>query len=309
MKARATMKRSKDMPKKSKAMPKKSKAMPKKSKAMPKKSKAMPKKLKAMPKKLKAMPKKSRATAKKRVKRGGVYPDLTVSPVSLPGSEVVASSRREAVQRAMGAASAASEKAIKEADHLKLELVRAYETKKQNLDSMIKSKNIRKLPGPRSIELTPDQKKSLDELHANALKEINKALDGDPTQNDRKALISKYYAPINQRIKDLMDFTTTHTNVVDYYIKFVQDHPGWVASEAYGGPGFSVTHAGRVMDDLVGKFPELKPTIIARFQMGMGLDPNFPSELADMHAVTQERLYAEHHARELHEAQLSHEGE
>ena len=285
----------------------------KRSKAMPKKSKAMPKKSKAMPKKSKAMPKKSKATAKKRVKRGGVGPEPTVSVVSRAGSEVVASRRDEAVQRAMGAA---SEKMIKEADHLKLELVRAYETKKQNLDSMIRSKNIKELPGKGSIELTPDQKKSFNELHANALKEFNKALDGvmkdfnwNPTQNDRKALISEYYAPINQRIKDLMDFTTTHTNVVDYYIKFVQDHPGWGASEAYGGRGFSVTHEGRVMDDLVGKFPELKPTIIARFQMGMGLDPNFPSELARMHAVTQERLYAEHHARELHEAQLSREDE
>ena len=296
MKARATMKK----PQVSKPMAKKSKSMAKKSKSMAKKSKSMAKKSK----------KKS-----KRGKRGGVGPQPTVSAVSQPATGVVAANIRAAVQGAMGAA---REKMAKQLAQMRDIEMRAYQTKEEALHSMLMDKNMQHLTlhMPTSLPLNPRQTVQFNQLDANAKQVFKKALDGvmkrfdwNPTQNDRQALMREYYAPIQQGIKDLASYTMAKTNVIENAMREVQKHPGHSASEAYGGRGFSVTHEGRVMDDLVRQYPDLKSTIIARFRMGRGLEPNLPTELLRMHNAKQERLMAEHHARELHEAQLQREAE
>jgi len=300
MKARATMKKSKL----SKPRAKKSKAMAKKSKTMAKKSKSMAKKSKTMAKK-----------SKKRGKRGGIGPQPTVSAVSQPGTGAVAANIRAAVQGAMGAA---REKMAKQLAQMRDIEMRAYQTKEHTLDSMLREKNMQNLTlhMPTSLPLNPRQTAQFNQLDANAKQEFNKALDGvmkrfnwNPTQNDRQALMREYYAPIQQGIKDLASYTMAKTNVVENAMREVQKHPGHSASEAYGGPGFSVTREGKVMDALVRQYPDFKSTIITEFREGRGLHSNLPAELLKMHNAKQERLMAEHHARELHEAQLQREAE
>ena len=303
MRAKATMKKLKV----SKPMAKKSRSMAKKSRSMAKKSRSMAKKSRSMAKKSRSMAKKSKPMAKKRVKRGGVDPQ--------PATGDVASNIRAAVQGAMGAA---REKMAKQLTQMRDIEMRAYQTKEHTLDSMLREKNMENLTlhMPTSLPLNPRQTAQFNQLDANAKQEFNKALDGvmkrfkwNPSQNDRQALMREYYAPIQQGIKDLAGYTMAKTNVIENAMREVQKHPGHSASEAYGGRDFSVTHEGRVMDDLVRQYPDFKSTIITRFRMGRGLDPNLPAELLRMHNAKQERLMAEHHARELHEAQLQREAE